>query len=419
MRLLVVGSGAREHALVWKLASASGVDEIYAAPGNPGIAAVAHCVGIAADNIVELGEFAASLKIDLTVVGPELPLVLGIADDFARRQLTLLGPTRAAAEVEGSKVFTKEFCLRHDIPTAQAHVVQTADEAARAVRDLGVPVVFKADGLASGKGVVVCHDHAAVAAAIDLFFTQRAFGAAGERVVIEECLTGSEVSFMVLTDGSTVAPLASARDYKRLGDGDAGPNTGGMGAVSPAGLDPESAAAILTSIVHPTISGLAAEGREFRGVLYAGVMLTEHGPRLLEYNCRLGDPETQAILARYDGDVLPLLLACARGDLGALRATWRREAAVCVVLAADGYPARPRAGDAISGVGDALAMPGVMVFHSGTAMVDGCLVTAGGRVLSVVARGSDVAAARAQAYTAVAAIDFAGMQLRRDIGGGL
>jgi len=419
LRILVVGSGAREHALAWKLSRAEGLDELYVAPGNPGVSAIANCVPIAADATVELAEFAASLRIDVTVVGPELPLVLGIADEFTRRGLLLVGPTRAAAELEGSKVFTKELCLRHDIPTARAFVARSRDEGAAAVKKLGVPVVFKADGLAAGKGVQVCRTKDEADAAIVRYLEAHAFGAAGEKVLVEECLEGEELSFMVLTDGVGILPLASARDYKRLADGDEGPNTGGMGAVSPVPLGSGLAATILRTIVHPTVAGLAAEGRAYQGVLYAGVMVTRDGPKLLEYNCRLGDPETQAVLPRLDGDLLPLLRATATGELGSQRAAWRREAAVCVVLAAGGYPGTPLRGEPITGLGEALAQPGVLIFHAGTAIQDGGLVTAGGRVLSIVGRGATLADATAAAYDAVAKVRFGGMQYRRDIGGGL
>jgi phosphoribosylamine---glycine ligase len=419
MRVLIVGSGAREHALTWKLSRAEGVEELFAAPGNPGMAALAHCVPIGADNIVELADFAASLKMDFTVVGPELPLVLGVADEFARRGLPLLGPTRAAAEIEGSKAFAKELCLRHGIPTAESRLVRNRDEAVAAVRELGIPIVFKADGLAAGKGVSVCHDRAEVDAAIVKFFEERAFGSAGERVLVEECLIGTEVSFMVLTDGATVLPLAAARDYKRLNDGDLGPNTGGMGSVSPATLPQGLGAAILKDIVYPAVSGLASEGRVFRGVLYAGVMMTAEGPKLLEFNCRLGDPEAQVILPRLDGDLLPLLQATARGELQSQRLAWRHEAVVCVAMAAQGYPDAPQRGDLISGIAEALAMPGVLVFHAGTTVEDGRLLTSGGRVLSVVGRGGSLEDAVVTTYGAVAKIQFNGMQYRTDIGRGL
>jgi phosphoribosylamine--glycine ligase len=416
LRVLVVGSGAREHVLAWKLARDAEVEEVYAAPGNPGISGVANCVPIAADATVELAEFAASLKIDLTVVGPELPLVMGLADEFERRRLLAVGPSRAAAELEGSKVFTKEFCLRHGIPTAEARVVHDRAEAAAAVKALGLPIVFKADGLAAGKGVVVCHSKADVDAAMVRFFDERAFGAAADRVLVEECLEGEEATFMVLADGSTVLPLASARDYKRLEDGDRGPNTGGMGAVSPASTSSELAHEVLRSVVIPTVDGLAAEGRPYRGVLYAGLMLTADGPKLLEFNCRLGDPEAQAVLPRLEDDIVPLLRATARGELAGMRTSWRHEATVCVCLAAHGYPAGPRRGDVITGVADALALPGVLVFQAGTAVREGRLVTAGGRVISVVGRGATLEQAAQTAYEAADRIHFDGMQMRRDIG---
>ena len=419
MRALVVGGGAREHALAWKLSQAAGIEEIYAAPGNPGMAGLATCVPIAADATIELAEFAASLKIDLTVVGPELPLVLGIADEFARRGLPLLGPSRAAAELEGSKVFTKEFCQRHGIPTPRARVVHNREQAAAAMKEIGVPIVFKADGLAAGKGVAVCGTRDEAEAELVRYFEERAFGAAGERVLVEECVAGDEISFMVLTDGTSVCPLASARDYKRVGDGESGPNTGGMGAVSPVPLESALAATILRDIVRPTIAGMAAEGRPYRGVLYAGVMVTADGPQLLEFNCRLGDPETQAVIPRLDGDLAQLVRAAAAGGLGAERVSWRREAAACVVLAAEGYPGVPRRGDAITGLGEALARPGVLVFNGGTAIVDGRLVTAGGRVLSVVGRGATVAEALRAAYEAAAIVRFDGAHFRSDIGRGL
>jgi len=416
LRVLVVGSGAREHALAWKLSRSEGVEEVYVAPGNPGTAAVATCVPIAADATVELADFAAGLKIDTTIVGPELPLVLGIADEFAGRGLRLVGPSAAAAQLEGSKVFCKEFCLRRGIPTARAEVVRDRAAAAAAVKKLGRPVVFKADGLAAGKGVLVCRSADEVEAAMVRFFEERAFGAAGERVVVEECLEGDEVSFMVLTDGAATVPLASARDYKRLGDGDAGPNTGGMGAVSPAALDGEVAGRILREIVVPTIAGMADEGVPYRGVLYAGVMVTRDGPQLLEINCRLGDPETQAVLPRLEDDLLALLNAAADGELTGRRASWKREACACVVLAGEGYPGKVRKGDPITGLAEALAQPGVLVFHAGTRLAEGQLVTDGGRVLSVVGRGATIADATSAAYRGVDLIRFPGRQFRTDIG---
>lgn len=419
MRVLIVGSGAREHALAWKLSRSAVVDEIFVAPGNPGIAGVAEVVGIAADATVELAEFAASLKVDLTVVGPELPLVLGIADEFTRRGLPVVGPSRAGAELEGSKVFTKELCLRCGIPTARGVVAHDRRDAEAAVSSLGIPVVFKADGLAAGKGVVVCRTGEEVEKALVRFFEERAFGAAGERVVVEECLVGDEVSFMVLTDGATVLPLATARDYKRLQDGDLGPNTGGMGAISPASVPAEVGAAILREIIQPTVAELARDGRVYRGVLYAGVMVTPEGPKLLEFNCRFGDPETQAVVPRLDGDLLPLLRATAAGELSGVRATWKREATACVVLASAGYPGSPRKGDPITGIADALAIPGVLIFQAATILEEGRLATGGGRVLSVVGQGGTMRDAVRVAYEGVGRVQFAEMQFRRDIGKGV
>jgi phosphoribosylamine---glycine ligase len=419
VRVLVVGSGAREHAIAWKLAQSSDVTELYAAPGNPGIAALASCVPIAVDATVELAEFAASLRMDLTVVGPELPLVLGIADEFAGRGLRLFGPSRAAAELEGSKVFSKEFCQRHNIPTARARVVRNRKQAAAAAKKFGVPVVFKAEGLAAGKGVVVCATRDDVDAALTLYFEQRVFGAAGERVLVEEYLSGTELTFMVLADGAAALPLAAARDYKRLAEDDEGPNTGGMGAVSPAPLSSELAAAIMRDIVRPTIAGLAQEGRPYRGALYAGVMVGSDGPRLLEFNCRFGDPELQAVIPRLDADLAPLLMAAAEGQLGAARVGWKREATVCVVLAAGGYPSSPHRGMPIEGIEAAAAREGVLVYHAGTEARDGQLVVSGGRVLSVVGRGTTLPEAAQRCYAAVPLLRFDGMQYRPDIGRGL
>ncbi len=417
MKVLVVGSGAREHALAWKLSLSPQVTELYAAPGNPGMAEVADCVPIRADAIVELADFAESLHIDLTVVGPELPLVLGIRDEFASRGLSLFGPTRAAAEVEASKTFTKKLCRRYGIPTAQGDVASTRQQAWELAHKLGFPVVVKADGLAAGKGVVICRNQDELEEALVRFFETREFGAAGERVVVEACLAGEEVSFFVLTDGTGILPLPTARDYKRLQDGDQGPNTGGMGAVSPSSLSREAAAAILKGIVYPALAGLAQEGRAFQGVLYAGVMLTATGPQLLEFNCRFGDPEAQVILPRLENDLAELLLAAARGKLQHASLAVAREAACCLVLAARGYPQRPETGHAISGVEQAQAR-GALVFHAGTAVKDGQLVTAGGRVLSIVGRGATVAEAVTRAYQAAEHVHFEGLHFRRDVGKG-
>lgn len=415
MRVLVLGSGAREHAIVHALRRSPGVGHIFAAPGNPGIAQAADVLPLSADDLPALAEAASDLKVDLTVVGPELPLALGIADEFAQRRLRLFGPRRAAAELESSKVFSKAFCQRHGIPTARAHIVTTVDEAARAARDLGLPCVFKADGLAAGKGVLIIRDDDDLAQAITVFFEDRRFGEAGDRVVVEEMLVGDEVSYMAISDGSTVVPLASAHDYKRVGDGDSGPNTGGMGSHSPALLPKGMGRSILDDIVRPTVAGMAEEGREYRGILYVGLMLTADGPKVLEYNCRLGDPETQSVLLRLDDNFVSVLKAAADGNLPSQPLRWRREAVACVVLAAEGYPASPRKGDVIRGINDALARPGVTVYQAGTRLEGEQLVTSGGRVLSVCGRGSTLAEAVTAAYGGVEMISFEGMHYRTDI----
>lgn len=417
MRVLVLGSGAREHAIVHALRRSPGVEEVYAAPGNPGIGEAADLLPLAVDDLPAAAEAASDLRIDLTIVGPELPLALGIADEFSRRGLRLFGPTRAAAEIEASKVFAKEFCRRHGLPTAASESVASAAEAVAAVRRFGFPVVLKADGLAAGKGVQIIADEEQLEEAIEVYFRQRRFGDAGERVLVEEFLTGEELSYMVIADGNEVVPLATSHDYKRIGEGGTGPNTGGMGAHSPAPIVPQGTARqILDRIVRPTIRHLATEGREYRGVLYVGLMLTAAGPKVLEFNCRLGDPETQAILLRLDDSFAAIARQAADGALESTSLRWRREAAACVVLAAAGYPGRPRRGDEIHGIPSAHALPGVTVYHAGTALEDGRLVTAGGRVLSVCGRGRTLRDAVAVAYRGAAEIRFDGMTYRRDIG---
>jgi len=417
VRVLVLGSGGREHAIVHGLRRSPGVTELYAAPGNPGIAQAADLLSVAADDLPGVAEAAADLRIDLTVVGPELPLALGIGDEFARRGLRLFGPNRLAAELEASKVFAKQFCQRHGIPTADAVVVRDRDEASKAARDRGFPMVLKADGLAAGKGVLIVRTEHELDAAIDAFFVSRRFGESGNRVLVEECLEGVEVSFMVVSDGENVVPIATSHDYKRALEGDQGPNTGGMGAHSPAlVIPPGTSRHILDDIVRPTIAGMAAEGREYRGVLYLGLMLTDRGPMVLEFNCRLGDPETQAILLRLDDNLAQVMRDAADGRLKVKTLNWRREVGVCVVVAADGYPGSPRKGDAIRGVEDVMAMPGATVYHSGTKIDGGTLVTAGGRVLSVCARAATLAEAVAKAYRGVDRISFEGMRYRTDIG---
>ena len=417
MKVLVVGGGGREHALCWKLSQSPLLSELYCAPGHPGIAEVADVVPIQAEEIHQLASFAGDLGIDLTVVGPELPLSLGIADEFTTRGLPIFGPTKAAAEIEASKVFAKQFMERNGIPTAAFTIAHERAEAEAAARELGFPVVLKADGLAAGKGVLIPRDEAELAAALDTFFAERRFGASGDRVVVERFVRGEEISFMVLSDGARVLPLAACRDYKRLGEGDSGPNTGGMGAHSPSGvLEKDVATDILERIVKPTIESLARENRALRGVLYAGVILGDDGPLVLEFNARLGDPETQALLLRLEDDLLPVLASGAAGNFSAARLQFRHEAAACVVLAAAGYPGIPAKGDAITGLDEAGAVEGAQVFHAGTARRDGQLVTAGGRVLNVCASGANLREALKRAYTAAQRIEFAGKVFRRDIG---
>ena len=384
MKVLVVGSGGREHALCWKLRQSPELSELYCAPGNPGIAALADRVAIAPEEIQELSGFASAMSIDLIVVGPELPLSLGLVDELAGRGVRVFGPRKAAAELEGSKVFAKEFMERHAIPTAEFVVAHDRSEAERAAKKFGIPVVLKADGLAAGKGVVVATTREELERGLEVIFDDRRFGNAGDRVVVERFLEGEEVSFMALSDGERLLPFATARDYKRLGDDDSGPNTGGMGAHSPSGLlSSDQGSQILEKVLKPTLAGLAEENRPFVGVLYAGLMLTADGPRVLEFNVRLGDPECQALMLRLEDDLLPVLAAGAAGGFGVARLHFQKEAAAVIVLASDGYPERPVKGEPIQGLDAAAAHPSVQVFHAGTAEVDGRIVAAGGRVLNV------------------------------------
>jgi phosphoribosylamine--glycine ligase len=393
------------------------VDYIFAAPGNPGIAQAADLLPLSSNDLPGVAEAAEDLRIDVTIVGPEVPLAMGVCDEFYRRGLRLFGPRRAAAELESSKVFAKEFCERHDIPTAKATVVRTSDEAVAAARDLGMPVVFKADGLAAGKGVLMIRNNDDLEQAIDEFFNQRRFGDAGDRVLVEECLEGDEVSYMVISDGTRLVPVATSHDYKRARDNNEGPNTGGMGAHSPAlVIPPGTSRLILETVVRPTIAGMAAEGREYRGVLYAGLMVTSDGPKVLEFNCRLGDPETQATFLRLDDNFAEVARDASEGALEINGLNWRKEAVACVVLAAAGYPGSPRKGDEITGIDEAMALSGVTVYHAGTRMEEGRLTTSGGRVLSVCGRGPTLSDAVDVAYEGVSKISFGGMWYRSDIG---
>nr|XP_061808122.1 phosphoribosylamine--glycine ligase-like [Nerophis lumbriciformis] len=417
MKVLVIGSGGREHALCWKLRQSPLLEELYCAPGNPGIAQVADIVPIAADEVHQLADFARDMGIGLTVVGPELPLTLGIVDEFVSRGLAIFGPRKLAAELEGSKVFAKEFMRRHGIPTADFEITHDADSTRRAARKLGFPVVLKADGLAAGKGVLIPKNKKELEQCLVTFFDDRRFGAAGERVVVERFLPGEELSFIAICDGERVLPLATSKDYKRVGEDDQGPNTGGMGAHSPAGvIGHDAASKILDQVMRPVVAGMADENRPFTGFLYAGLMLTGEGPLVLEFNVRLGDPEAQPLLMRLDDDLLPVLAQAAAGRFETPRLHFRKEAAACVVLASQDYPGKPVKGEPITGLAEAEAQDAVEVFHAGTTAKDGVLVTHGGRVLNVCATGSNLRGALRRAYTAVHEIRWPSKMLRRDIG---
>jgi phosphoribosylamine--glycine ligase len=413
MKVLLIGSGGREHALAWKLAQSPRLSKLYASPGNPGIAQHAECVDVEPHNIVG---FAREENIGLVVIGPEQPLVEGLADRLREQGVLVFGPSAAAAQLEGSKGFTKDLCRRADIPTADYQRFGDAVSAKTALPRFGLPVVIKADGLAAGKGVVIPTTADEAEAAIDDMFGG-GFGAAGAEVVIEEYMTGEEASFFALTDGTAIVPFGSAQDHKRVGDGDTGPNTGGMGAYSPASiLTSELEAQVMDRIIRPTVATMAAEGMPYSGVLYAGLMLTAEGPKLIEYNCRFGDPETQVLMTRFDGDLVTLLADVAEGRLGEIAAPAMADrVALTVVMAADGYPGTPVKGGTIRGIESAEA-GGARVFQAGTALADGKLVASGGRVLAVTATGASVAEAQAAAYAAVDRIDFPTGFCRRDIG---
>jgi len=416
MRILVVGGGGREHALVWKLAQNPTVDRLFAAPGNAGIAREATCVPLAPDDLPGIVDLVERENIDLTIVGPEGPLVAGLVDELDLVGRRVFGPNREAARIEGSKAWTKELCERYGIPAARSGAFSEVGPAMEYLDSLEPPYVIKADGLAAGKGVVIAEDRAGAMAAIRACLVDRVFGEAGATVVVEEHLTGREVSAFALTDGREVLPLVMAQDFKRIGEGDTGPNTGGMGACSPVSyVDETTAARIWDEVLERAVRAMGSEGVRYRGVLYAGLMLTEEGPKVLEFNCRFGDPETQVIVPRLRSDLGELLLACVEGNLSSYRAMFSPEACVTVVIASGGYPGEYRTGMEIHGLEEAEAVEGVLVFHAGTVEQEGRVVTAGGRVLAVSALGATAAEARARAYEGCSRISFEGMQYRRDI----
>jgi phosphoribosylamine---glycine ligase len=418
MKILVVGGGGREHALARTLAAEPGV-EVVCAPGNPGIARHARCMPADVSQPTALLGIAEREGVDLTVVGPELPLSHGVVDLFASAGRRIVGPTRAAAALESSKSFAKDFMARHRVPTARYRVCASTDEARASIGrgELGFPLVVKADGLAAGKGVVIADDRAAALATVDEAMVARRFGVAGDRVVLEECLVGPELSYFVLSDGRSFVPMSSAQDHKRIFDGDRGPNTGGMGAFAPSPLlTPELDRRVVEQVVAPVIDGMAAEGVPFAGFLYVGLMLTAEGPKVIEFNVRFGDPEAQVVLPMLEDSLAELLMAAAAGALKGRRARFRDEPHVGVVVAARGYPDTPETGQPIAGFEHAESVPGALVFHAGTATRGGAVVTAGGRVLTVVGRGASFPDAIATAYQAVSHLRFEGMQYRTDIG---
>jgi phosphoribosylamine---glycine ligase len=416
MKVLVIGGGGREHAIVWKLSQSRLVDKIYCCPGNAGIAELAECIDVNPNDFDSLLDFVKYEWIDLTVVGPEDPLSGGIVDLFEKEGRRILGPTKAAARLESSKVFSKDLMRSHGIPSAEYSVFTSYVHAEEHIKFKGGPIVVKADGLAAGKGVFVASTVEEALDALKLIMKDRTFGEAGDRVIVEECLRGEEASFMVFTDGKTVVPMVSSQDHKRVFDNDKGPNTGGMGAYSPAPvITAEMEKKVMERIMKPTLRALKNEGITYKGILYAGLMIDGDDPQVLEFNCRLGDPETQPVLSRLKSDFMSIAMAVTDGTLSDIAIEWNREPAVCVVISSAGYPGKYRKGDVIRGIGDANIVDGVQVFHAGTAFNNGGIVTSGGRVLGVTAAGEDIAAARKKAYEAVGKIHFEGMHYRKDI----
>jgi len=416
MKVLVVGGGGREHALVWKIAQSPLVSKIYCAPGNAGIARHAECVNIKAEDIGDLRTFALAKAIDLTVVGPEAPLCAGIVDSFEARGLKIFGPSRKGARIEGSKVFAKQLMARHGIPTAEFRQFDSAERAQAYIEMVGAPVVVKADGLAAGKAVRVCSTVEEALDAVKRMMIEGEFGASGEKVIVEQRLEGEEASVLAFTDGQTIALIPSCQDHKPVYDNDQGPNTGGMGAYSPAPVvTPEIESVIERDIIVQTVHAMNCEDRPYCGVLYAGLMISDEGPRVLEFNCRLGDPEMQPIAMRLKSDLVPILLATVERRLEEAEIEWHEDAAVCVVMASGGYPRKYEKGKLITGLDKVEQMEDVVVFHSGTQLEDGRILTDGGRVLGVTARGKTIAEAQARAYEAVGKIHFEGAHYRTDI----
>jgi phosphoribosylamine--glycine ligase len=417
MKVLVVGGGGREHALVWKIAQSPKVSKVYCAPGNAGISEQATILPIKANDLKGLLEFALEEKIDLTVVGPEEPLTKGIVDLFESKGLSIFGSSQKAAEIEGSKAFAKEIMKKYHIPTAFYEIFSDRNEAIKYIRKQGAPIVVKADGLAAGKGVIICKTVEEAIQSVDLIMVEKVFGEAGNRVVVEEYLVGEEASYIAFTDGKTILPLASSQDHKPIFDGDQGPNTGGMGAYSPAPVvTGEVNEKIIEKILRPIIQGMGEEGRPYKGVLYAGLMIYNGHPKVLEFNARFGDPETQPVLMRMKGDIVPILEACIKGNLSQYEIEWDSRASVCVVMASKGYPGDYERGKAIGGLKEVSKMNDVFVFHAGTGFKDDLVVTNGGRVLGVTGLGGDIPRAIDKTYQAVKKISWEGVHYRTDIG---
>ena len=417
MRVLVVGSGGREHALAWKMSQSKKVDKIFCAPGNGGIRESADIVPIKADDIEGLLNFAKQNKIDLTLVGPEVPLVKGIVDIFSKEGLKVFGPSKELAMLEGSKIFAKETMKRFNVPTADFKVFSDAKEAKKYLKEKGAPVVVKADGLASGKGVIVAKTIEEAEEAIDSMLVKKIFGSSGEKIVIEECLDGEEASILVFSDGRNIVPLVSSQDHKRIFDNDKGPNTGGMGAYSPAPIvSGKIFNEIIEKVFRPVIDGFSKEGKFYRGVLYGGIMITKKGPMVLEFNVRFGDPETQAVLPRLKSDLVDAIIACIDGDLDKVDLEWDGRPCLCIACASKGYPGSYEKHKEIRGLAEVEKLKDAKVFHAGTTLEDGKIFTSGGRVLGVTALGNDIKSAKKNAYDAVKKIDFEGMQYRSDIG---